>query len=73
MEEAINRRRCSYSKLTAHRSRIWTIVLVIIVVLVFGSSIETAMAGCPHLCECKWKQGKNEEFKNIEKYTHPTT
>lgn len=52
MEETINRR----SQLAPKPNSIWTIVFTLVIALLFGS-IET-MAGCPHLCECKWKSGK---------------
>ena len=52
MEETINRR-----SQAAQLPSIWTIGCIVIVVVLRFGSIET-MAACPHLCECKWKSGK---------------
>ncbi|XP_055298703.1 uncharacterized protein LOC129566638 [Sitodiplosis mosellana] len=52
MEETINRR-----SQAAQLPSIWTIGCTFIVVVLLFGSIET-MAACPHLCECKWKSGK---------------
>lgn len=62
MEEPINCRsqasRASTAASAIKLPGIWNIVFTsVVIVLVFGS-IEVSMAACPHLCECKWKSGK---------------
>lgn len=41
---------------TIKKPNIWTILIIIALTLTFGT-IE-CMTECPHLCECKWKSGK---------------